>query len=147
MIQIRTEQIAAFQAQYDTGLLARVVHHIRAEHHDVVEGFPESLVREMVQNGLLRARRYGLTWESNLTAFVSLMFVIAPNFDEQPAIHRVLTRADLPPDERFGRMERVRDRHWRDAQHRYDERAWFPELYDNDPDDGAHPIRIRRVQR
>lgn len=147
MIRIRPEQIATFQAQYSAELLDRVVHHIRTEHSDVVEGFPESLVRKMVQNGLIRARRYRLTGEADLTTFVSLMFMIAPNFDEQPAIHRVLTRADLPPDERFGRVGRVRDRHWRDAQHRYDERAWFPELYDNDPDGGTPSIRIRRVQR
>jgi hypothetical protein len=147
MIHLRPDQLAAFQARYDTGLLDRIVQHVTVEHADVVGGFPEPLVREMVANGLARARRYGLTWESSLTAFVALMFTVAPNFDEQPAIHRVLMNDRLPPDERFELLQRIRDRHWRDAQHRYDERAWFPELYDDDPEDRGPVVRIRRIQR
>lgn len=147
MIHLRPEQLAAFQARYDIGLLDRIVQHVTTEHAEVVDGFPEPLVREMVGNGLARARRYGLTWESSLTGFVALMFTVAPNFDEQPAIHRVLMNARLRPDERFELLQRIRDRHWRDAQHLYDERAWFPELYDDDLEDGAPVVRIRRIQR
>lgn len=142
MIQLRPEQIAAFQRQAETGLLDRIVQHVRTEHAVIVNGFPDPTVREMVQNGIARARRYGLTWESSLTAFVGLMFAVAPNFDEQPAIHGVLTDGHFAADERIERLLRLRDRHWNDARSRYDERAWFPELY-SQGGDGPEPRRFR----
>ena len=146
MIQIRPEVLAAFQAQSEAALLDRVAEHVRAEHAHIVEGLPEPLVREMVANGLARARRHGLSAESSLTAFVALMFEIAPNFDEHPAARSVLTDARLLPDDRVEALiPRLKERHWREARHRYDERAWFPELHDGGEDDdgGARRIRIR----
>jgi hypothetical protein len=144
MIRLLPEQIAALEAQYERRMVDRIVQHIAVEHDDIVAGFPEPLLREMVENGIARARRHGLTWESNLTAFVALMFTVAPNFDEQPAIQRVMSNERLPADERFGLLARLRGRHWRDARSRYDERAWFPELYEDPPAVPAFRIRIVR---
>ena len=143
MIHIRPELLAAFLAQCESALVARVTGFMQETQSEIVAGFPEPLLREMVENGLSRARRYDLSAESSLTAFVALMFQVAPNFDEQPVVQRVLTDARLPPDDRIDALtRRVKTRHWRDAQRRYDERAWFPELYEED-EGGTSAVRIR----
>lgn len=128
-MQIRAEQLEAFRPRADELLAARVVEHLRENHPEEVGRLPDDVLAEMVSNGLARARRYGLTLESSLTAFVVLMFVVAPNFDEHPLIRHVLTDESEPPDRRVDALaERISEANWEEAERRYDPGAWFPEL-------------------
>jgi hypothetical protein len=53
------------------------------------------------------------------------MFIIAPNFDQQPGIHRVLTDASLPPDRRVDDLyARTTDADWEEAADHPDESVW-----------------------
>jgi hypothetical protein len=80
----------------------------------------------MVRSGVARGRAHGLTWESSLTKFVALMFVIAPNFDRQPAAAAVLSDASLAPDERVDALiDRLSERDWRQARAAANAGAWF----------------------
>lgn len=131
MIRIRPEHLAAFQPNADAAFVDRLAEHLRTEHGPLVEGLPDRLLEEMVRSGLVRARRYGLTWESSLTAFVALMFEVAPNFDEHPPVRRVLLDARVPPDARIEALAgRVSAEEWEEAGRRYDADAWFPGLRD-----------------
>jgi hypothetical protein len=50
------------------------------------------------------AGRYGLTWESTLTAFVAPQSVISPVFFRQPNIRAELTTAGVPEGDRLDRL-------------------------------------------
>ena len=126
MVRIRAEQLQAFQPLAEAAFVNRVVQHLREYHASVVERLPDDMLRERVRYGLSRARQYGLSWESSLTAFVALMFEIAPNFDEHPRIQYVLRDERVPPNSRIDALqERVSEQDWEEAEQRYDEDAWF----------------------
>lgn len=127
MIQIRPEQIRAFDASVEDSLVSRIVQHLRAHHGDAVGQLPDDGLRDMVAQGLKRARKYGLAWESSLTTFVALMFEIAPNFDEHPAFQRILRDPSVPPDHRMDALgARITDAQWEQAEALHDSAAWFP---------------------
>lgn len=108
-----------------------VVRHVQTECRDSVRDIDPVSLREMVANGLARARGHGLGRAKDLTAFVALMFEIAPNFDEQADIRRALADPSVPIDRRFDAMlEGVPDRAWDEAEKRRNPAAWFPELLD-----------------
>lgn len=132
-MRIRPEQFDVFQPRADEQFVGRVVEHLRRAHPDVVGRLPAGVLCEMAQGGLARARRYGLTLESSITAFITLMFLVAPNFDEHPLIRHVLSDERLQPDERVAALrDRVSPGSWEKAERRYDPRAWFPELREED---------------
>ena len=135
MLIIRPEQLAVFQARADADFKDRLARHILKEHAHVSVGLPgreskvveipEGVLREMVGNGLARARGYGMRYESSLAAFVSLMFAVAPNFDEHPVIRRVLLDESEPPDLRIELFdEYVTNENWEAAGRGYDPHAW-----------------------
>jgi hypothetical protein len=132
---IRSEHLATFQPQADEQFIDELVEHLLDEYDDVtvelplettgIDEVPREVLREMVGKGIERARRYGLTWESTLASFVSLMFVVAPNFDEHPLIQHALTTETIAPDERIELLwEGITDEHWDAAGNSYDPHAW-----------------------
>lgn len=90
---------------------------------------PRPLLLEMVSSGIARARSHGLHSNAQIYSFVSLMFAIAPNFDQHPKFAAVLRDSRLPVDERWERLfEDDLDDAWEEAGEArfYDERQWFP---------------------
>ncbi|HLM02671.1 MAG TPA: hypothetical protein VK400_16575 [Pyrinomonadaceae bacterium] len=91
----------------------------------IVEQLPDEILLGMVRSGIARARNYEMSWESSLTAFVVLMFVIAPNFDQHPNIQRVLKDTTIVPDERIDHLwERTSEEDWEKVAQHYDSSAW-----------------------
>jgi len=135
MLIIRASQMEAFQPVADESFITRAVEYLLKNHGDVVVRLTEGLVivnqintdvlRRMVSEGISRGRQYGLAWESSLTAFVTLMFVTAPNFDEHPLIQRVLKDETVPADSRIDQLwDRTTDQNWHAAKQNYDVSAW-----------------------
>lgn len=130
MLKIRKEQFAAFAPKTDDEIIDFIVAHLRTESADLVERLPS--LPEMVRNGVARARSHGLRSLEDLTAFVSIMFEVAPNFDEHPALREALEDESVEVDERLdGLFDSELDEAWEEAA-RYDgaawAEAWFPEL-------------------
>jgi hypothetical protein len=75
--------------------------HLCDEHPESVAGLKDSEIKSRIRAGIIRARSHGLDTDGSATAFVSLMFLVAPDFDRQPAIRRALTSKDQPPDDRI----------------------------------------------
>jgi hypothetical protein len=126
MLKIRAEQMAVFQASAERSLVLRVADHLRAVHSEWAQGLDEDSLLEMVENGIARGRRYGLTFESSLTQFVVLMVVIGPNFDEHPAVWAVLTDDSIAPNERVdGLILHLTQRDWQQARAAADPMQWF----------------------
>jgi hypothetical protein len=135
MLKIRSEQIEAFQPVADAQFVQRIVDYLRKRQSSTVvrlpQGptlifrLPDALLRKMVQDGVSRARSYGLTWESSITGFVVLMFRVAPNFDQHPAINRALTDEQMAPDARIQKLlEVTTSADWWEAKERYDPTVW-----------------------
>jgi hypothetical protein len=129
MFKLRSDQIETLENDARRRFLDRLMAHLREHHAEIVEPFPEDVLREMAESAVRRAKSHGLTGEASVTAFVGLMFEIAPNFDQHPAVREVLEDGELAPDDRVEELlESVTDDEWEEAHEAYDAGAWFPEL-------------------
>jgi hypothetical protein len=117
MLNIRQEQIEAMLMHNEEKFIDFVVKHVQQECPDDIRGIDPVSLREMVINGLARARSYDLEKPQYLTAFVAIMFDISPNFDEQADIQRALRDKSVPIEQRFNAMiEGVPDKAWEEAE-------------------------------
>jgi hypothetical protein len=135
MLKIRNEQIAAFQPVADAEFVRRIAEFVRNNHArsvirtpqgpTLISRLPEAQFEKMVEHAVTRAKSYGLTWESSITGFVILMFKVAPNFDQHPAINRALTDKQVSADERIKKLlEVTTSSDWWEAKDSYDASAW-----------------------
>jgi hypothetical protein len=135
MLKIRQQQFEIFQPVAEAAFVRRLSEYLKIKHAGVavqlpkgittVEQLPEKLLHEMVQNGIARGRAYGMRWRSTLSAFVTLLFVTAPNFDSHPLIERVLKDESTPPDNRIDQLwDRTTEQNWEAVKQNYDAGAW-----------------------
>jgi hypothetical protein len=126
MLVIRQEQIDTLIMGSDDEFVEFLVGHVKEEHPDLSENYDDAALREMVKHGINRAKSHQLSTAEDLTAFISIMFEIAPNFDEQPQIKAVLDDKAFPPESRIERMwtDVVSEEAWEEAENNFDEKAW-----------------------
>ena len=136
MLMIRARQLDVFQPVAEAAFVRRIVVHLRTSHADAVIQFPNEVIlvkqisderlRQMVEDGIARARNYGMDWESTITAFVVLMVVAAPNFDGHPLIERVLRDERASANSRIDQLwERTSEENWEVVRKNYDPTAWM----------------------
>ena len=130
---IRNEQMRGFLPNSDEEIVGFIAGHLASESRELIQRLPPTDLREMIANGIKRARSHGLQTMGDLAGFVSIMFAIAPDFDEQPQIRAALADPADAPEDRFASLFRVQfDSAWKDAADRSNARsdaeAWFPEL-------------------
>lgn len=102
-----------------------IMQFLRTDYPENVKDIPPDVFRLMVQNGIARARSNGLTWRYSISMFVSLMFLIAPNFDEHPIIRRRLSNPVAEPDYLIDSVVDVTTPdEWLEAGLLYDHTAW-----------------------
>lgn len=119
MLKISKQQLDALGQEKRAAYARDLARYLRAEHGDAVRDLSDVELRRRVRIGIARAERYGITWDSTITAFVAIMFEIAPTFDEQAAIRRVLEDARIAPDTRVNALwARTTDLDWEEAQRR-----------------------------
>lgn len=135
MLIIRPEQMDAFRDVAEQALVSEMVGYLREKHAGAivrlsdgvytVKQMADETLREMVINGLARARANGMTWKSSLQAFVVTMVVAAPNFDEHPIIQRILKDEKIAADQRLDALwERTTEQNWEAVERNYDVSAW-----------------------
>ncbi|MET0649847.1 MAG: hypothetical protein ABW208_24825 [Pyrinomonadaceae bacterium] len=135
MLTIRPEQLEAFSPLAEAAFARRVVEYLRENHADEpvtlaagelpVKDVDDATLFRLVRGGIERAGSYGMTWESTITAFVVIMFTVAPNFDEHPLIRRALTDARFEPNERLDAIwDSTTNENWEAARASYDPGAW-----------------------
>ncbi len=128
-MKIQKDQYDHFLQQDEQEFIETIVEYMQGRSPELVDNIPPDMLQEMVKNGIARARRYGLHTDENLISFVAVMFEIAPDFDEHPAIQAVLTDQSLAPEERFKAIfDNVPPEAWEEAEQNRDSEAWFPEL-------------------
>ena len=127
MLIIREEQIQTFIAADDKQLIERISQIIRDLNGARVKGYGDDKLAGMVKIGIERARTHELTKAQDIAAYVSVMFEVAPKFDEQAEIKLVLEDTNFPPEERFYQLfERVSEEGWLEAETLYENAFWFP---------------------
>ena len=135
MFKVRSEQIRVFQPSAEEALVVRVAEYLRENHgadavrlpqsRNTVAELPGGVLREMVKGGISRARGYGLEWKSNLKAFVALMFVGAPNFNEYEKAAAFLSDEAIPAEERIDKLlDELRDEDWEAIEKNYNPHRW-----------------------
>lgn len=132
---IRPEQMQAFAAVAEKAFVARVVEYLRQKHGAVgvhlpsgiatVGQIPQRTLQKMVENGIARARGYGMNYESALAAFIVILFEAAPNFDDHPLIQRILKDESVPPNSRIEELlSRATEQNWEAIKQHYNPDAW-----------------------
>jgi hypothetical protein len=126
MLVIRQEQIDTLIMGNEDEFTEFLVNHVKEEHPDLEENYDDETLRKMVKHGINRAKSHQLSTAEDLTAFISIMFEIAPNFDEQPKIKAVLDDKKFPPESRIERLwtDAVSEEAWQEAEDNFDEKAW-----------------------
>lgn len=126
MVTIRRDQIAMFDQHAEAQFINRLMDFLRQTQPTAGPPVSDETLRKMTENGVRRARSHGLDWESSIAAFVSLMFQIAPNFDEHPAFRAVLEDPSLPANQRLLHLDqRVPPSAYVEAAQNYNMGAWF----------------------
>lgn len=132
---IRKEQMAIFDHVARTTYPKELAAYIRARHGSTivrlssgelpVSAIPDATLEALVQTGIQRAGSYGISWRSALASFVVVMFVVAPNFDQDARVRELLSDEDIEPDYRMDSVwERVTVEKWNMLRQNYDVKAW-----------------------
>ncbi|MCC7155758.1 MAG: hypothetical protein IT161_14380 [Bryobacterales bacterium] len=97
-------------------LLDAVVGHLCEHQPEEVAGLTDGEIRRRAAIGIERARQFGFEQPATVVAYVSLLFVAGPHFDEQPAIRKALIEPSVPPDVRIAKLfEQTRESDWDEA--------------------------------
>ncbi|CAN5783866.1 hypothetical protein BH24ACI3_BH24ACI3_02970 [soil metagenome] len=126
MLVIRNDQIEKFIRGDGDDFVEHLVAHRKKEDPDIVTEYDDDQLRNMVRIGINKAENYGFQKSKDQSAFVAIMFEIAPNFDTQPEINVVLKDDSLDAEAKFEKLwsPAVPDEAWEKAADEYDEAAW-----------------------
>ena len=128
MLVIRQEQIDALIKGTDEEFVEFLVGHVKEDFPEKTSEYKDEQLRAMVKGGIKRAESHDLTRAEDITAFISVMFEVAPNFDEQTQIKAVLDDKVYSPEERIERLWSpvVPEEAWEEAAKNYQKYSWFP---------------------
>jgi hypothetical protein len=101
---IRPEQYQAFTRAAEESFIERSIKFLQEKLPDEISPLPPELLRQRVKAGIARARKYGMTWQSSILTFVTLMFEVGPNVDEHPRIRQILRDEQIPANQRIKRV-------------------------------------------
>lgn len=122
---VRNDQISALEIGPDRDFHRRAFRYVQLRYPGFQDALGDEPLRQMVTRGIARARTHGLTWESALVRFLELMFSLAPNFDELPAIRSKMRDESLPPEERLNVViDKTTYEEWQAVCRNYDPMAW-----------------------
>jgi hypothetical protein len=100
----------------DDDLLEHIVDHLCEEQAEALAELSDAEIRRRASLGIARAHANGFEFPEPITAFVTLMFLVAPDFDSHPEIARVLADTKAPPAERLKRLfSATEEEHWEQA--------------------------------
>lgn len=90
--------------------------HLCDEQPEAVAELRDAEIMRRIRLGIDRARSHDFASEGAITAFVTLMFLVAPNFDEHPRIRKALDSPAATPDQRIQRIfELTAEADWDEA--------------------------------
>lgn len=96
-------------------LADHIITHLSQEHPEALSSVSDTEIHRRVIAGIARARSHGFDHPEPVTAFVTLMFLVAPDFDRHPAIARALRTPGPGPDRLRALFEHTSERDWEEA--------------------------------
>jgi hypothetical protein len=125
MFTIKRSQLDQLQAIIDKQLEDTVFEHIKSNHQQMIKGLPDFIIREMVQVGIAKAKRYQLCSDYAVGIFVALMVEVSPNFDQYWKVQEVLN-LDIEDNKKIKLIYRgMNELDWQIAEELYNENAWY----------------------
>lgn len=82
MFQIRHEQMEPFREEAAKRFEDRMVSFLKEHFPDQSGKLGDTKVRQLIQYGVSRANRYGMTGQRDVCQYLGLMFMFGGNFDE-----------------------------------------------------------------
>lgn len=101
MFTIRNRQIEAMAAAMRDRSHGELLNYLRREYPEAIEDVPEGELVPRCREAEAQARRYGMTWQSTIFAFVALTFVLHPDFHLHPPLQSFFQEATIAPDLRL----------------------------------------------
>ncbi len=103
-----------------------LVSNVKKEDPELGTKYQDDELKRMVRVAIEKADSYGFVNADDQSAFVSIMFEVAPNFDDQPEIKAVLEEEQLPISYRLDKLwsDAIPDEVWEKAREEYKEEAW-----------------------
>ena len=100
----------------DDELVEHIAGHLCEEQPETLEGLSDAEINRRVRLGLARARSHGFSDPEPATAYVALMFLVSPCFDQHPAIAEALQSARGTGAERLRTLfSRTKEQDWEQA--------------------------------
>ena len=126
MLVIRQEQMDTLIKGTDDEWVETLLKETKESDPDISKKYDDDALRRMVRIAIKKAERYGFTPAKDQASFVSIMFEVAPNFDEQDEIRTVLMEDNLKPSFRLQKLwsNAVPEEVWDKAEENYNEDAW-----------------------
>jgi hypothetical protein len=101
MLIIRQPQMQAFGEAMRRGIRREAIRHCRTNHADQFEALGDDEAVKMIDDGLVQARAYGFEEQQDLLAYLDLVFIQGPNFDQRPGGAEVLNNWQYLPAARL----------------------------------------------
>ncbi len=126
MLKINPQQFEIFQQQAKCQFAQKLQHALADKYPHILPRFPDEIQLKIVINMIDRAKQWGIDWKSSLVIFAELMISIAPNFDQQTDIKRILESNPAQANQRIKAItESVSDSAWSQAEANSDDLPYF----------------------
>ena len=115
-MRMQPRQMTVFDSDLRERFASRVAQMLRTDHPGDVEMYDDDELLDLVNQGLDRAKAYGLTTDEDNETFVSLLFTVGWYCDRHPEFHRYLTDEAIEPGDRMRYLlEGTDDNDWEEA--------------------------------
>ena len=114
---VREAQRQALAASTRARFVSDTAEWLRAKHGPAVADLDTATLVARVDAAVRRASRYGLSRRLDVRNFVTLAFLVAPDFDQRPVIREILMDAHLENERRIDALlGRVSASEWQEAR-------------------------------
>jgi hypothetical protein len=114
--RIRPDQYQSFEYAAEEEFRKRVMRFVAANVPEALSGAPPERFTAAIDDGIAKARQYGMTWESSIVSFVTALFEVSPVFDHYPPFRVLLVDSTIDPNEKMERLiEFAKDADWKAA--------------------------------
>lgn len=126
MFVFRQEQMNAFEQRFEQDFVDSIVEDLRRDNPESVSDFDDFELQRRIRIGIERALQYGLEDDYSVDLFVTLMFIVAPNFDCHQLFQDVLREESLSPEYRMDyALDFAMDKDWEEIEADYDDSIWI----------------------
>lgn len=136
-LTVRREQLDVMAAVAEANFERRLSEHLRLQYPKSIVKLPDGgeftvgeltdgSLEQLVRVGIAKSRRFGMKLQSSISAFVTLMFDVAPNFDEHRLCSVLLGDEEKAPDDRIEEILNVlSEKNWEAIRKDYDPNEWL----------------------